>query len=395
MVHIQFRRGAAIPANEHHKVGEPLWDDINSRFGVFNNRTPTAVEWYPIVIGDKLIMNANQTLGGKTSGGVENNVYLEFTAQNELAIRNRNSGMMYAKFASTGATFNALAAEGTAYTGIINGIINGNLSVRKAVQPITTVDNSNPNFRTHVIAPNWYMWKTAGTGGRMVLYYPTVGQVGLPFVGCPNVLIINASSAPNSSGLRTFHHGYRSLAGQEVTFSSWLWGVNGSVAYQRAVSEAGTTLFSKQVTMSGSWQRIDTTFTVPVHANARWIGFDVLYNPSGNTNTQQTWIVGPVQLEYGDTASRYENRPEAIERALCDAIYREGKVRLVNGSDWATVPLHNFDYGLRVDALESSSKAVTVANADKHGFSLQVPSLTAASYVQFAASMIPTTAETA
>lgn len=391
MVHIQLRRGSAIPANERHEVGEPLWDDVNSRFGVFNNRAPTAVEWYPRVIGNKMLMNPDQTLGGLLPNGDEHNLYLDWSTQDVLYIRNRNTNAIYATFAAVGASFNAVGASGVPYGGITNLLLNGNLAVKRGAIPITTVDTNNAQHRSSLIAPNWQMWKSANSTGRLIAAFDGAGS--RPYVGCPGVLQVQATAAPNSAGLRVFMHGYEALDGQQ-TFACYIIGPNGAKTQHRAITENGSILFTKEVTATGSWQRVLSTFTPP-QDGSRWAGFDVLYNPSGNTPATQTWRVGGASLQNGPSASVIESRPEAIERALCASIYQEGRVRLGGASEVAYVGLNNFRYGLQVDAAETASKAVTVSDKDPSGFSLAVPSLSAASNVKFAAYMMPTTLETA
>jgi len=392
MVHIQFRRGQQISVGNDLLIGEPLWDDIASRLGVFNNRAPRTPEWYPAVIGNKMLMNPNQTLGGKLPNGDENNCYLDWSTQDEILVRNRNTGIVYARFTATGVNFNAVAAVGAATAGIANVLPNGNLAVRRAALPITVVDTNVDAYRSYLVAPNWQVWKSPTTAGRLAVTWDEVGS--RPFAGAPGVLQVSASGAPNSSGLRVFMHGLKALAGLQVTFAAYIFGANGIKTQHRAVTQNGNVMFTKEVTANNAWQRIITTFTVPSD-NSNWAGFDVLYNPSGNTNATQLWRVGAATLQVGTSASPVEIRPEPLERALCTSVYKEGKLSLSGSTDVAGADLSNFANGPKVEAVEANNKPVNISSLDPFGFSLAVPSLTAPSTVKFAAFTMPTTLETA
>lgn len=394
MVYIQLRRGSTIPANELHQVGEPVWDDANSRFGVFNNRAPTAMEWYPVVIGNKMLMNPLQTLGGKINAGDENTVYLDWSTQDMLYIRNRQSGAVYATFAAGGATFNALAAIGTSYVGAVNMLLNGNLSCQSDYYSGTSFvpDTSVVGFKATMVAPNWMLWKTANTGGRLVVAHELAQAPMYP--GAPNAIVVATTGAPNSSGLRIFAHGYEAFRSVPMTFSVYMLGSLGSVITQRARSENGNTLFTKQVTGTGAVQRIVTTFTPP-NDGSRWAGIDVLYNPGQGDVSTKSWKVGGAQLQFGTSASPVELRNEGMERALLQSIYFEGMSRLDGAADSRIIPFNNFRYGAGLMAREAAGKVVNVTGVSPFGASIQVPSLTAASTVRYAAYMMPTNAETA
>lgn len=390
MPHIQLRRGSALPPGEMHLVGEPLWDDTNSRFGVFNNRSGQAMEWYPVIIGDKMLMNVAQTLGGKVTGGAENNVYIDWATQDAITIRNRNTGQVYATFAAAGATFNA-AAVGTPYIGLTNLIQNGSMALKRGFnEPSEVIDTSVANYKARLLAPNWMLWKTAGSGGRLV----GIVDAGALFPGGANYARVNVLGAPNSSGLRVFGHGYEMYQGQ-MTFSCYIQGPVGMSTYHRAISENGSLLFSKTVVGTGSTQRITTTFTPPADGS-RWAGFDVLYNPNFGDATSQNWYAGGAQLQYGASASQFELRPEALERALCESIYQEGRVEVKDKTDVLTVPLNNYRYGVDIYAYDYlTSLPVTISDAGARGFNVQVPAAAARTPIRYSAAMMPTTPETA
>lgn len=391
---IQLRRGSAIPTGEMHHIGEPMWDPESSRLGIYNARTPTAMEWYPCVIGNKLLLNPSQTLGGKISSGAENNVYFDWSVQDQLVLRNRSTSAVYATFAAAGASLNALASVGTPYLGLTNLLLNGNIAVKRGTIPITTVNTGVVNQRSSLVAPNWQLWRTDTTAGVLMLSHGNPVS-GVPYVGAPGLFNVSVSGAPNSAGLRTFLFGYDSVAGREITFSVYLQGVNGAKTYIRAMTNNGLVLFSEEFTADGTWQRFTKTVTPSVNDSAEWIGFDVLYNPSWNTSQSQTWKVASAQIQYGNSASLFENRPLALEQALCTSIYQEGKVRVAATSEVKSVPLNNFANGLKVEVAHTEGKAVTISNMDAYGFDVQVPTLVAASHVKYVAYQMPIVAETA
>lgn len=391
MPFVQLRRGSAIPSGETHLVGEPLWDPTASRFGVFNGRTPTAVEWYPCIVGDKLLLNPNQTLGGKIAAGGENNLYFDFSVQNQLTLRNRSNGEVYATFSGAGASFNNLGVTGAQKPGMLNLLLNGSLNVKRGNMPITTVDTGTEAQRSTLVSPNWHLWKTAGTAGRIVLQYEA--NPITPFNPGVDVFLLNVSSAPNNSGLRTFLHGYSAIAGVACNFSFYFWAASGQTSYHRARTENGNTLFSKQITGNGAWQRVDTTFTA-ADDGSRWAAFDVFYNPSGTVNSTQVWKGTCAQLQFGTTVSPFEQRPEAIERGLCDSIYREGLAYLSGGADFAAIDVNNYGYGRKLLTQEAGGRVVNVVDEGPSGFTIRVPTLSAGSTVKYAAHILPTHAET-
>lgn len=394
MPFIQLRRGSAIPTGERHLVGEPMWDPTSSRFGVFNNRAPEAMEWYPCVIGNKLLLNPNQTLGGKILAGSENNVYLDFSVQNQVTIKNRNSGVTLATFSEAGAAFNALGVSGAARPGLLNMLQNGNLSVRRGLFPVTAVDTNIAAQRSTLVAPNWQLWKTANTAGRIVLSYDNTPGASDAFAPGAGIFMLNVSSAPNSSGLRTFLHGYPTISGLDVTFSWYFFAASGQTSYHRAISENGSLLFSKQITGNGAWQRVVTSFNAP-EDGSRWAGFDVFYNPSGTINSNQIWKGTCAQLQLGNSASVFENRPESFERALCDAIYRESVVNLRSNVDSVAISTQNFPYGKKLVAVEANNRAVSITDDGLQSFTISVPTLPAASTVKTQIHMMPLVTETA
>lgn len=393
MVHIQLRRGSAIPTGEKHLVGEPMWDVEASRLGVYNGRSPTAMEWYPCVIGDKLVLNPSQTFGGKLANGAENNIYLDFSTQNAVLVKHRPTGDVLATLSTAGASFNSLTADAAPLPGLTNLLLNGNLAVKRGAFPFTLADTNTVSGRSTLVAPNWHLWKTQDTAGRIVLTYDEAPGA-LDFAPGANVFQLNVSNAPNSSGLRTFLHGYSVISGQLAMFSYYYFAALGQTAFMRGFNSDGTTLFSEQITGTGVWERATVAFTAPESATAKWAAFDVLYNPSGTVSSQQIWKATAAQLQLGGSVSAFENRPEAIERGLCDSIYREGLVYLPDGAASAAIPINNFQYGRGIVAEEVAGNPVTISDLGAYGFTARVPALTEPSTVKYMAYMMPRTEET-
>lgn len=387
---IQLRRGNAIGANDQMYVGEPMWDPDNSRFGVFNNRS-NLMEWYPIVIGDKMLMNTAQLLGGLNSAGNENPVKFDWGTDGSLILKNTTTSQVYATFAAGGATFNAVSALGTSYVGLLNMVPNGNLAVKRNLLPITIRDTNAAGANSTLVAPNWNLWQKGGTSGRLLLQYDSSGS--LPYVGCPNVFQISASNACANAGLRTFLHGYASLAGTAVVIDMWILGVAGAETYTRAITENGNTQYSDLVVATGSWQKVTKSITLDADGSD-WMLLDVLYNPSHNTSNSQVWKFGGVQIRPGTGSSDFENRPAPFEAMLCASLYQEGKVYLQNNQDSEAVSFGSgLAYSQRIETKEENNAMVTVTGVTNQGFVINCPEISAATHVDFAAYVLPYTTD--
>lgn len=392
-VPIQFRRLSAIPSGEIHYPGEPLWDPAKSRFGVFNNRTATAVEWYPRIVGDKMLLNQSQTLGGEDSTGTENPLYLDFNTPGMVKIRNRITSTVVAQFAESGTIFNSAVSLTTPYLGMINRSLNGNLSVLKTVGALTLADTNVIATRSYCVAPNWHIWKQAGTNGRMTIAYDTVDK---PFTSCPRVFQVNSFSNPNSSGLRSYVYDTRSMVGKQVTVSYWIKGVVGRINHRRIITSGGTTLANDSYTATGNWDRVSSTFTVP-DDNSVCLFIDVLYNPASNGLGSSLWKVGGLQTEYGAGPSNFENRPADFESSLCLSVYSEGQVYTPSATGYAS---GSMPIALPASAVVETynetdpSKPVSVSSKTKYGFLANVPGASGPCVVRYAAYAYPLTSET-
>jgi hypothetical protein len=392
-VAFQMRRGSAIPAGEVHYIGECLWDPANSRFGVYNARTATAMEWYPRIIGDKMLMNQNQTIGGLDSSGAENVLYLDFNTAGNLRVRNRTTGTVIATFAESGSIFNSAVSLTTPYLGMINRSLNGNLSVVKTVGALTVADTNTVAQRTYCVAPNWHLWKQAGTNGRLTASYDIVDK---PFPNCPRVLTISSASNPDSSGLRSYVYDTESMVGEEITVSFWIKGVVGRTSTRRIISSGGTVLASDSYTANGGWQRVSSTFTMP-NDNSTCIFIDVLYNPASNGLSSSIWKVGALQTEYGVTPSTFENRPSDFESSLCTSIYTEGQIYTPSATGYAagSCPVALPDNAIvETYNYTDPTKKANISYPTKYGFLANVPGAVGPCLVRYAAYSYPLTSET-
>jgi hypothetical protein len=90
-------------------------------------------------------------------------------------------------------------------------------------------------------------------------------------------------------------------------------------------------------TLTTSWQRFTHTFTRD--ATKQYVnGVRFTYLPVGTAGTADHFEITGVQLELGDTATPFENRPIGIELALCQRYY----IRYSNGA--ALQPLGTCSY---------------------------------------------------
>nr|WP_312953345.1 hypothetical protein [Stenotrophomonas pavanii] len=121
-------------------------------------------------------------------------------------------------------------------------------------------------------------------------------------------------------------------AGLKVAFEVALGAGGGTIPGAVPISGIGVQTF----TLGATWQRFTTTFTVPNLAGASltdnsslnfnlWLSAGSNHNSRNNNLGFQSGIVDFVglQLEEGSIATTFEQRPEALEFALCQRFYEK------------------------------------------------------------------------
>ena len=152
------------------------------------------------------------------------------------------------------------------------------------------------------------------------------------------------------------------LAGKTVTYSFYArkganYSTSGNNLYTQIEFGTGTDLpFLTQPTspsitnmtsaLTASWQRFQTTLTIPVTATAARIFMNT--SPTGTAGANDYFEITGVQLEIGSVATPFEQRPIGTELALCQRYFQRHSVDNSNtyigaptgsGSGFIQVPL--------------------------------------------------------
>jgi len=309
-LHITFRLAGEYSSTEPPKMGEPRWDTVNKRLGMFDSGT--AISWYPQIdpVENLLFLNPNQKLSGKTAINQPNNIHLDMTVPNELRILNVASGQTIARFTSGGAFFNSTIVSGTTEITFQNMLANSSLTKKLPL----TVAKSTDNNGTFVVAPNWLVWKNS----QVTSIGNLIAEWSAPIVsGADSSLKITAEDSPNAAGVRHIIF-TKNLAGESLTVSCYYKANTGEKAIMRVTSPAGS-VASKVITANGNTQREELSFTVP--ANQDILYFDSLYTPSFENATLQPWEVCAPMVNKGLTAFPFERKNQQLEEYLTSAFY--------------------------------------------------------------------------
>lgn len=389
-MHIQFRRGGALISGEIPEIGEPLWDEINKRLGIFNGSGPLIMEWYPCVEDDALVLNENQSLSGKITAGGRNNVIVDFSTQNEMVIKNKITNEIYARFAPNVATLNSVSAGTNSHTGINNILLNGDFSIRRSADssPTFPIATSNSLYRSYAVAPNWHFWKTDGSAGDLQFDYSITEFPAGSF----SSVKITAINAPNSSGLRSFIHDYALVRGKEYTASIYVKGSVGEQTSIRAVTASGA-FASKNHIATGNWDRLELTFTCP-DIDGQFLGIDYCYCPSNNNPATQVWYYAKAMFNKGAVATAYESRTKDMERSMLASISKESSVYL-SGIGTTAIPLDLLDTPIIEYALPIGiTGTLAVSSISKSGALLTASALSGPALIKTFAYVIKKTTET-
>lgn len=380
--HIQFRifsPSLGVPDTEQPVVGEPFWDPVYKRLGIYSDNNK--INWFASIADDYspydnqiLATNASQMLGGLVSqSGVTslNKLAMDFSTPDEIRIIDRLTRVVYARFTPNGALFNSASVQGTTKLGIINNVLNAGLNVKRnyGLPTLPRVSGEEGATNSLVLAPNWQLWCAPGRTGILEGYLSD----DVPFGSCPKSMQVKVPATPAHAGIRTFLHNTTHLAGKVVNFSFYVKGPVGKNSYSRAISTYAVHN-SIVIEGNGAWSRQSFNVTIPSRSSlANFIAFDMLYNPIGG-ETVDPWYVAAPQIALGNTPLDIDIRPQEIERSLVSSIYSEGKRRLKRGDtielNWDLMP--NFT---ELEVTSSVAIPITITEKDHLGAILELANI--------------------
>lgn len=302
-------------------------------------------------------------------------------------------------YSSSGKHLIAYNAATTAFeqvaptAGFRNAIINGGFDINQRAFTSTTTNLAYGQDR----------WRLVASDGT-VTYTPQAFTPGNPIAGYEptnyaQIVTTGQTLASAEAALIQPIEDVRSFAGQVVTVSFWAKATSGTpkvaVEFEQRFGSGGSPsatvqTYGGQVTLSTSWARYQTTFSV-ASISGKTIGTDAnsssvwakLYVSAGSslnartgslgiqTNTFQFW---GVQVEAGAVASPFERRPIGTELALCQRYYMNRNSTIQLYFTCATVT-SSFAYGtvyFPVQMRAAPNMTYTIQNAS--GFYVIAPS---------------------
>lgn len=351
---IQLRIAGEYNSNEPPIMGEPRWDSLKSRFGVYN--TGNTIKWYPIVEDGKIVLNNNQYLTGLTSTDQPNNIKLDFSVANEFRIIDTITNTVIARFNATGAYLNSTFPEGTSSIPFSNLVANASLIKKRTF--------SSPQSLTSVgslmVAPNWYVWRNSSpssVGNITFEWSPSEVQGGSSFIK------LDVNQAPNSAGIRHFIP-CENLNGKSITLSAYYRGTAGKKLIMRALTPSAP-IISKVITLTGNLQKESITFNVPNDQSV--IFFDGIYSPSFD-NAAQTYIYyGAPMANLGAVALPFDERPAHMEAQLLSSFYSSIRYKSASLVDLNNpIPLIGNNYSV------IANDTFTISNSSPSGLTLNI-----------------------
>lgn len=328
---IQFRRGDSIPATESAAVGEPFYDPIKRRLGMFPNVSASQIDWYPLISNNAMHLNEGQLLTGKATGGVDNNIVLDWSTANQLVIRNAATGTTYATFQEAGVGLLSPVPNTDVTEGINNRAINGNLAVIDPLSPSFTVSTASIMYRSYAYQPGWLLWKKATASGDIAV---NLVAADANFPGTNYYFNIATTGAPNGHGLRQYYS-YHSLVGRTYCVGGRYIGTSGSTIQIRVTHDSGAVLKVHTHTATGAVDDVFTTGTIPSGLAAGNICVDYVYNPSTTIPGTDTWKAGRFFLNLGSMPKPYESLGYTETLGLLRGTFTTGKL-YAYGADCAS-----------------------------------------------------------
>lgn len=228
-------------------------------------------------------------------------------------------------------------------------------------------------FKNYIINGNFDVWQygtsqtTAGYGSddRWINYnlgstkthqrVVTDSIIGANF--CSRTIINSVSGASNSVSKYQYIEDVTKLAGKTVTLSFWAKADSSrKIAIQfgqrfgtGGAPSAQVTLGANVITLTSNWSKYTVTVNIPsisgktlgtdgVNTSSTWLQFffeaGSSFGFTGMTQQSGTVDMAQIQLEEGNIATPFENRPYGLELSLCQRYYWRSKAP---ASGWVTL----------------------------------------------------------
>lgn len=397
MSRIQLRLfdSAFFPA-ETPVVGEPYWDTLKSRFGVFNNRS-NQMEWYPTVDGRGLTLHKDQTLAGTDTAQASNPIALDWTTPNALRILNRGTNEVIAEFTDLGATFTAAGSVSSGVNGIVNRIINAPLHLFKAIDHSDAIVNKvgiGPH-EPKLIAPNWLFFKKNGSAGDVSAQ---IDYVDKPSPDITASIRLIGNNAPTDGGIRHFITDTAWMRGKNVTFSNYIKGPLGVSARRRIKDSDANIDVTEVIVGTGNWERISTTIAVPSNYAAAWIALDSLYAPGFTSVPSTTWRVAAPVANVGAFSAPYDQVNLGLDKFMSASLYGDGDTFIVEANVPTVIPMKfvkkNPSILPRAYAISPLSNPITIVDISESSVVIELDSITGLDRTGVVAYFAPFTVDT-
>ena len=374
-------------------VGQPFWDSLRARFGIFNNRS-NYVEWGP-ELGENITLNQGQKLRGRDSADAVNAMVLSFDTPGFIKLIHVPTSAEIASFSVAGAVFSAASLTANGIPGLTNQLLNAGMQVKRSLIPYDksgVMSDMSQWENNTIVAPNWMAYRAPGSAGHVSFYIDNDVPAN---IGAVNSCRVDSKDAPTNAGLRHWCLDVRGFKGKPVTLSAYVKGPAGSQCRSRVLTELGGEIANINFTGTGAWTRQTISLTMPSD-NSRWLAYDSIFRPGHASATPVTWRVAAPQLNHTAVAMTFEPRAADLEAGLLRSSYAERFAVMTIGTSIGTAV--NFDF-LDMDTLVPKVKVVPDAGAAafttlNHRYGLIGP-LATAGYARVMAAMLPTTAETA
>ena len=214
--------------------------------------------------------------------------------------------------------------------GLRNRFFNGDMSLwQRGTSLSLTTEQYGPD-----------RWLLSGNSATVTQQTFTPGQTDVP--GNPTYFVrATVAASGNKPNIGQKIEGVETFAGKEVTLSFW---VKASTAlsgvypriYQQFGSGGSSTLVALaggSIAMTTSWQKVTLTGTLPsVSGKTIGTGSGLWVQCLRDVPLSGVIDLAAVQLELGGVATPYEQRPIALEQALCARYYQAKTVRSENGA---------------------------------------------------------------
>lgn len=319
---IQFRIWTDIPDYERAIVGEPFYDPIRRRFGVFPNVDSKHIDWFPRFTSLGYGIEAGQYLHGLLSEDQYNHVALDWSVEGQLRIVDTTDGTVIATFSKEGTGLLSPSSTADISQGISNLAINGNLSVLDPLTPSGPILSVLNTYRAYPYQPGWLLWshKTDVAGSF------TVETITAPagFEGAKNCFRIRATAAYRQGLRQTID--YRSVEGKKIVVGGTYDVPVGTTCAIKISDSTGVTIKTHVFTGKGVPTLEHFVHTIPASLYVDKIHIDYVYSPAQSSPTEQLITAGRFFLNIGYAPKIYESHDESVTLGLLSGYYTAGKV---------------------------------------------------------------------